>query len=749
MKEKICFFSHNWSDGKDDYKKLLKEKIRRLSNSEIKVIYDKDDFAIADNLDDKENIIFEATTVVLFLSPAYKKSVDSGDPSKGSYREYEKIIKRLSDDKGFLIPILIAGNLESAVPNELKNIVYQDSSNNTVVYDEKINSFSSNDEEAIEKLARIIIDITNLIYKINSENFSSSIEKVNELIHNKHSKNTLPKSCMILIDAYNRIIKQESFVFSGRKGSGKTTLIELIEKYDYKQFANMYKTLYPISFDRMNVEALYDSYTNIGKTSGRLFAQYDIIRIFWELFLIFSSMIVLCKEYENGRITDKIQSNDFVQVYEKLRNIIKVNSFKDFSTEGVFSLANTSMKKRYEIIYEQYKDNINLDTILVANLNSFNIARTMVGAKIFDAFEKVLNRCQKKIMIFIDGFNSDSETFKVITKALPSSKDEEKNKRNMFETDLYKGLINVVTEIKEEKRSELFKNVHFCIVFPEDRIEQIRLSDRDFIKKNVSNLRWDGILLANMVNKRLLAINEFNDCPLDPFDLFRDYMKKFYPGIPSSYKFRLKNKEIEVDLFIYFLSLSFWRPRDILVHLSILIAAIEDETFLMSSTTLRTLLYNSSEQIIKDEFCKEYQNVIYNLEDIINAFKNKNIILNPSECYDILKSLPFQLTSENPIVSFKDKLKFLYEIGFIGIVLPINVKEQYERQTEYCFYYNEGMKPFEYINFDGNFGNFKFVINHLFYNYLNLKYNSDSFIEGFTKDYLISNHQLRNLIISY
>ena len=112
------------------------------------------------------------------------------------------------------------------------------------------------------------------------------------------------------------------------------------------------------------------------------------------------------------------------------RNIIKVNSFKDFSTEGVFSLANTSMKKRYEIIYEQYKDNINLDTILVANLNSFNIARTMVGAKIFDAFEKVLNRCQKKIMIFIDGFNSDSETFKVITKALPSSKDEEKNKRN-------------------------------------------------------------------------------------------------------------------------------------------------------------------------------------------------------------------------------------------------------------------------------------------------------------------------------
>ena len=91
----------------------------------------------------------------------------------------------------------------------------------------------------------------------------------------------------------------------------------------------------------------------------------------------------------------------------------------------------------------------------------------------------------------------------------------------------------------------------------------------------------------------------------------------------------------------------------------------------------------------------------------------------------------------------------MYEIGFIGIVLPDNIKEQYERQTEYCFYYNEGIKPFEYINFEKNFGNFKFVINHLFYNYLNLNYNSDAFVEGFTKEYLISNHQLRNLIISY
>lgn len=749
MKEKLCFFSHNWGDEKDDYKKMIKEKIIKLSDSEIKVVYDKDDFLVSDNLIDKENIILQATTVVLFLSPAYKRAVDSKSIDKGSYREYEKIIKRLSYDKGFLIPVLVAGNIDTAVPLELRNIIYQDATKNNVVFDRHLNSFSSSDEESINKFVRAIIDTTNLLYNIDSEKFSDSVEMVNELIHNNHSKNTLPSNCMILTDAYSQIINQESFVFSGRKGSGKTTLIELIEKYDYEKFTNRYKHLYPISFDKMNVEYLYDNYVNTCQKNPNLFRTSDFVNTFWELFFIFSSIIIICKEYENNRIVDSIQIFEVVQIYEKIKSILKVDSFQNISTESVFAFTNNAMKKRYDVLCAQNKDSLNLPIILVANLNSNSIARNTIGSKVFELFERVVNRCQKKIMIFIDGFNSYSEIFKTISKSLPAHEYKEKIRRDMFETDLYKGLISVVTEIKDSGKIEALKNVHFCIVLPEDRIEQIRISDRDFIKKKISTLRWDAILLINMVNKRLLAINDFESNTKSPFILFDDYMKNFYPEIPASYKFMIKGRETRIELFTYLLSLSFWRPRDILIHLSVLIAAIRDESFEMSDRTLRALLNSSSERIIKDEFYKEYENTIYNLEDIIRSFENKSIILTPNECYKIINNIPFLITTEKRIKDFESKMRFLYEIGFIGVILPENIKEHCEYQTEYCFFYNEGIKPFELINFDSDLRNFKFVINHLFYNTLNLNYNSDTFIEGFSEDYFISNHQLRNLITTY
>lgn len=73
MKKKTCFFAHNHRDSADEFKKLLKERIIDLSNGEIKVIFDKDDFGVADDVLDKENLIAKSTTVVLFMSPEYKK----------------------------------------------------------------------------------------------------------------------------------------------------------------------------------------------------------------------------------------------------------------------------------------------------------------------------------------------------------------------------------------------------------------------------------------------------------------------------------------------------------------------------------------------------------------------------------------------------------------------------------------------------------------------------------------------------
>lgn len=84
------FFAHNHRDSADEFKKLLKERIIDLSNGEIKVVFDKVDFGVADDVLDKENLIAKSTTVVLFMSPEYKNKIETKNESSGSYREYKK-----------------------------------------------------------------------------------------------------------------------------------------------------------------------------------------------------------------------------------------------------------------------------------------------------------------------------------------------------------------------------------------------------------------------------------------------------------------------------------------------------------------------------------------------------------------------------------------------------------------------------------------------------------------------------------
>ena len=110
---------------------------------------------------------------------------------------------------------------------------------------------------------------------------------------------------MVLIDAYQQIINHHSYVLFGRKGSGKSTLQEIIENYDPEEFSNQYQTLYPIKFDKMELESLYSLYSYISKETNNLFRTSDIIQVFWELFFIIAAIVTVIRDYE------KKQNNRF------------------------------------------------------------------------------------------------------------------------------------------------------------------------------------------------------------------------------------------------------------------------------------------------------------------------------------------------------------------------------------------------------------------------------------------------------
>ncbi len=71
----------------------------------------------------------------------------------------------------------------------------------------------------------------------------------------RKSNGKLPKECMFKTNAYTSIMSQRCTFIIGRKGSGKTTFFEILEKYDEGEvkFADKYKILKPISADCIDI----------------------------------------------------------------------------------------------------------------------------------------------------------------------------------------------------------------------------------------------------------------------------------------------------------------------------------------------------------------------------------------------------------------------------------------------------------------------------------------------------------------
>lgn len=181
-------------------------------------------------------------------------------------------------------------------------------------------------------------------------------------------------------------------------------------------------------------------------------------------------------------------------------------------------------------------------------------------------------------MIFIDAFDVNSEGFSQKTKLLPKNAYQEKIDRIIFEADYYKNLINVISEIKANNKIKCLTKTHFCIILPEDRIKLIQYSERDFIKRNVSIVRWDPVFLVRMITKRLSMVNKVEALPKgSDFENFNYILENFYPSVPLKFTFITDRFEAQIDLFTYLLSLSFWRPRDILIHMGYILAAIDGD----------------------------------------------------------------------------------------------------------------------------------------------------------------------------
>ncbi len=258
------------------------------------------------------------------------------------------------------------------------------------------------------------------------------------------------------------------------------------------------------------------------------------------------------------------------------------------------------------------------------------------------------------------------------------------------------------------------------------------------------SLSWDAVDLLEMLVIRLEYIFGVDNTESESLqDRFKNILKKRFKTIPYNVSIIINNNKFEMDLFIYMLRVSIWRPREIIDNFYALYQAdkkiSKTKNQVLSNETVKDILKSMSKENAKRVFT-EYHNVIINIEEIMEAFRDKNIILDLDEVLNILSNQTFAASTLRKFDIPVDKFEILYELGILGLKIDNNLRSHENLMNDLCFNYNEGLEPLKILKSEKNYRKIKVVVNPMFALQLSLNYNSDSVLENYSWKYLYDNH---------
>ena len=703
----------------------------------------------------------EHDTVVVFLSPSYKARIERNDGLTGDAREYFYIKEILKNTNKKVIPVIIAGSIRESVPKELSDIIAVDfSQKKPMIIENGRSKVNPNCRKDIKQLCTAIIYETELSYRRKNYEFSSTDEAYEILFCNTYSQKKLPKECMYKTEAYKSIMSSEGSSFLvGRKGSGKTTFFEILEKYNSCEYDKRFKVLRPISVEDIREENLYETFTSIPLSDKSLFGYPIIIELFWEIYFHLCAIYIVCIEEENHQILDR-RKTIVQKISAKLKRDLNVTYLDNLDVKkALFTLSlelwNNFVKEK---IVHYGSDKVLLASF-DANFNVNNVLLMFFGDD-YRLLIKAIEECDKKILIALDKFDTLSDDFRRTTKMLFLVKDENTinlaKSRFDFDVLLYRSLITAVEKLKKISSGIMGKS-EFCIIIPQDRIEQIRIIDRDFTKRNFIYLSWDAIELLQLIIIRFKALQKFDvSDQINYAKQFDILIEKCFPSIPKEIPIEVGGQKKEVGLYQYILRLSFWRPRDIIKYFAVFYDAhrknISNRE--IDLTTIKQLINNVTDEILKSEFYNEVDKVIYNIEDIINLFKNKNIILSTHEFIETINNIEFEGTNLNGNWANENevwpKIFILYELGVIGLKISKDTAQKMNIGTTQPFIFNEGLSPIKKMENKilQCSKEVEIVLNPIFSNSLLLTNNTNEIIGDYSWNYLENNHIIKKSIVS-
>ncbi len=775
MKKARCFISYCSSDAKpNDVAAIVRHLNKMAKNREynIEFLFDKD-LSVGNDLNEFMQEIRTVDSIIVICTPDYKKkymNIKDEYIESGVYKECQLMKERINeknkilendiekfDDNDFQIfPLVLAveGNSsENSVPDFLTTLVREKINKIQFEINKGKSIISQQSKQLYNDIFFDCIISTCVIHSKKSEYLDMDMhEKLQKLVYNQKAEYapTLNKTLFVNTFYFEQIKSQESYILVGRKGSGKTTT----KLYFHSSNREKYKGVIELRIDALNLNEIYnylfhapyDGNKNLKNDIEEIFTYEKVIEYIWVIYIVVYSMYVVACECKKTHCSlSPKQKREFKKATDFVNEVLLAIDGRsrwkngDTISTTIYSYAMSNVYRFFNNVIKNSRDDERFFTSdIQAQLNHENLLEKVIGKDVIDKFYKGLDECQKRILFTLDGFDVASDEFR--KNSLSSSLSEQKQKA-LFEIRWMSSLMELIQDIKGKANNSLYKLLDICFLLPKDLFMEILEHNRDKYKygSRFCEISWTGMELAIMVRKRLEALNNY---PLSskeknrklPEEIFNQILEKKYKAIPSKVTVKTEGgREYTIDLFLYMLRYTFWRPRELLLSLSLILNIFYGHSksgLPINQETIKATIKAASITIINSEFYNEFGTIWDGIKENILQFTGATLLLNEEEVKTIIMSNKFHIkfsTEDVEIQAYKDKIKFLYEIGFLGIFVDRNYRSKYQMVTQQGFSFSEGMSCLRGFLGD-DFSGCCFMINPAFIESLHLKINTEEYV---------------------
>ena len=790
MKKATCFFCYAW-DTNERYKQLdfLRDKIENESNGLVQVILDKHSYEINADFDKLRRKIEKYDLVVVFCTPDLKQIVLDRNSKRNKDREvlkeYDIIKKRFESNNSSVFPLILEGDKENALL-ELFSSKIVINLGDFEMYKNKKEKYSVPRQKKIsfDHFMDKVISTTIFNQYNRSEEYEDATTAMYQLFGLSDNYD-IPKECLVIPNLYKEIRMQHCCMVVGRKGSGKSTFIHNFRDMDQEYYNKHYKIMIPLRAEDFDHELAYTLLLGRHSSDKTIIEPYAVLCLFWQLYFVLQRIIIIRKEIEIHKIQKKDpRYNTFNKMATSLLQRISGFKLENGRYKSVTdpSLPRSIFNAAAEMIDEHYSDAVNNikegDLILTSYVNEFTLTKVLFkvfGERLTEKFLSGLEECEQKILISLDGFDSHSEDFRMATDRYNPDSDDYRGRRE-YEDLFFRTLTEVITQIRHSKCADSSANrlgqfIDFCVVLPRDRVDIIKKTDRDSIKKKYGNLSWCGLELMEILFKRLeymihIVEPEYKISKLkDKNDIFErmDSAFSFFSTLPTSITMRVGENTMSMSLFNYILRMSIWRPRDVISNWSQIMTLMvevydvdkgkwridkDSMKYRLNEEIIKLILKANAEKIIDEEFIDENSYSFRNIDYVLNCFQNMNEQNSVKAFKSVLSKIKFDTVYSYDMQNTDNKLLVLYQLGIIGLLYDKDLAKKNHYLTHVCFEFNEGMLPFYDFQRQGmqNEAAIAIIFNPLFASRLNLRYNTTELIGDWSKEYLMQNFVNKRLI---